>query len=231
LRIKSPTVRGMGSSPVASNPSERRALLRTQIGKPRSSRPRSGPTLSQELSDVVGSMARGDDRLSELVRRACQFFAPVTNGLRVAEVHQRYSWPSCCLAIHIDSTRRADGLRPRVTSFNGVSFDVTAACDKPASEWAVGRALTLKAGFQQTATRRGAGRDRRKGTVRSGSFPRSRDPPTCQSPLLVSLVPGFSATDPRHAPVSLPLLSRNASKREDPARLIVNAQADSNGGL
>ena len=121
---------------------ERAYSAGARIGKPRFSRPRSGPTLPQELSDVVDSMARGYDRLSELVRRACQFFAPVTNGLRVGEVHQRYSWPSCCLAIHMDSTRRADGLQPRVTSFNGVSFDVTAACDKPASEWAAGHALT-----------------------------------------------------------------------------------------
>jgi len=94
--------------------------------------------LSQEQPDVFDSMARGYDRLSELVRRACQFFAPVTNGLRVGEVHQRYSWPSWCLAIHIDSTR----LQPRVTSFNGVSFDVSAARDKSASEWAAGHALT-----------------------------------------------------------------------------------------
>ena len=75
------------------------------LGKPRFSRPRSGPTLSQELSDVFDSLARGDDRLSKLVRRAYQLFAPVMNSLRVAEVHQRYSRPSCFLAIHMDSLR------------------------------------------------------------------------------------------------------------------------------
>jgi hypothetical protein len=40
-----------------------------------------------------------------------------------------------------------------VTSFNGVSFDMTAACDKPASEWAAGHALTHSSGFPTDCNR------------------------------------------------------------------------------